>query len=501
MTARRGSRSPAFAFLAAYALLLLAWSFASPPFAAPDEAAHFIRAVGIANGQLVGPHASIPLAPGSDPVRIAWLNELNHAVELPHGLSPVGWDCPWTDATVPATCQLTAPKHPPAGTQATYVGGYPPASYVLPGLAARVASEPGDGDRLARLASAAICVGLLGLALLLLWDGRSSLSLLGLVVAATPMVVFVCSTLNPSALEIAAGLAFGAAVIQLSRPPYGTTATWLGFGIGGALLALSRPTGAFWVVFLLVSGIAFGGIAVVRTAIRRRPLATAGACSAVLAGLILNGIWEKAYGADLTVSLHPFRSSVEGGAHQLRDVFAQEIGVFGHLEVSLPFLVYCVWWGLLFALLTIALLVATLRQRLVLLGSIAGVIVAPVALHVVVYRFTGFGLQGRHFLAIATMVPLLAGEIVLREHERLPGFGSRRLLLWFTGIAGLVQVVAWFVNARRFATGTGGPIWFVADALWAPPLGWWPWLLTALAAFPVFVLAARSASRAEGRAS
>ena len=84
---------------------------------------------------------------------------------------------------------------------------------------------------------------------------------------------------------------------------------------------------------------------------------------------------------------------------------------------------------------------------------------------------------------------------MLRDHERLPGLRSRRLLVWFAAVAGIVQVAAWLVNARRFATGIHGPAWFFPDALWAPPLGWWPWLLAAVAALPVLVLGARSASR------
>ena len=36
------------------ALMLAAWIGASRPFAPPDEAAHYLRALGLADGQLVG---------------------------------------------------------------------------------------------------------------------------------------------------------------------------------------------------------------------------------------------------------------------------------------------------------------------------------------------------------------------------------------------------------------------------------------------------------------
>ena len=37
-----------------YAMLVVAWIFGSPPFAAPDEWWHYMRAVSIGHGQLVG---------------------------------------------------------------------------------------------------------------------------------------------------------------------------------------------------------------------------------------------------------------------------------------------------------------------------------------------------------------------------------------------------------------------------------------------------------------
>ncbi len=488
---------PPAVFLIAYGLLLVAWSVGNPPFAGPDESAHYVRAVGLASGQLLGARTSFSLAsdPDRDPLRIAWKNQSARAYRLPQGLSPKGWNCKWTDATVPATCQLDAPARPAAATAKTYVGTYLPVPYLPSGLAARAASNPANADRLARLASAAVCAGLLGLALFLLWDGASGLSLLGPVVAATPMVVYVCSTVNPSALEIAAGLAFAAAVVRLSRPPYGSPAQWLAFAACGALLVLSRTTGPLWLAFLLITGGALGGVAAARAAVRRHRRAAVAACGAVLAALVLNRVWEAAYGAHLTVSLRPL-SSLSAGVDQLPPTFQQEIGVFDYLEIGMPFFAYVMWWALVCALVTIALLVGTLRQRLVLLGALAGAVIVPVLFYASVYRFTGFGLQGRYFLPIAVAVPVLAGEIVLREHESLVGLSARRLLLWFTSIAALVHLVAWLVNARRFATGLGGPAWFVPDAAWSPPLGWWPWLVAAAAAVPVFVLGAHSACRA-----
>ena len=50
MIAPRGPK----AVVAGYALLILAWVFSTPPFSGPDEWAHYLRAVGVSEGQVLG---------------------------------------------------------------------------------------------------------------------------------------------------------------------------------------------------------------------------------------------------------------------------------------------------------------------------------------------------------------------------------------------------------------------------------------------------------------
>jgi hypothetical protein len=86
------------------------------------------------------------------------------------------------------------------------------------------------------------------------------LSLLGLVVGTTPMVLFVASTLNSSALETTAGVACAAALLRLSRGrPEGWA--WLALAGSGVLLALSRTTGPLWIVLDVGLFVAFVGAA------------------------------------------------------------------------------------------------------------------------------------------------------------------------------------------------------------------------------------------------
>jgi hypothetical protein len=56
-----------------------------------------------------------------------------------------------------------------------------------------------------------------------------------------------------------------------------------------------------------------------------------------------------------------------------------------------------------------------------------------------------------------------------------------------------MQVWAWWINARRYAVGSGGPFWFVDRAQWSPPLGWAPWIAVLVCA--AVVLSAGLAAR------
>jgi hypothetical protein len=75
----------------------------------------------------------------------------------------------------------------------------------------------------------------------------------------------------------------------------------------------------------------------------------------------------------------------------------------------------------------------------------------------------------------------VAGEILVRRYHRLRALDAGQLFVPFALVGGFVQLVAWWTNARRFTVGIGGPRWFLPAAEWSPPLGWWPWLLLAIA--------------------
>jgi hypothetical protein len=45
-----------------------------------------------------------------------------------------------------------------------------------------------------------------------------------------------------------------------------------------------------------------------------------------------------------------------------------------------------------------------------------------------------------------------------------------------------VVLVGLYLNAKRYAVGLdSGRAWFVPEAQWAPPFGWYPWLVVTVA--------------------
>jgi hypothetical protein len=133
------------------------------------------------------------------------------------------------------------------------------------------------------------------------------------------------------------------------------------------------------------------------------------------------------------------------------------------------------------ALVVLAARLARGRERVVVLALAAGaLVVLPVALQSLSFRFTGFGLQARHFLGFAVAVPLLAGDIVTRHAMQLDARVRRVLPLAAGTVAGVVQFGAWWFYARRSAVGVDGPFAFLGKAEWTPWAGWGLWLAFAL---------------------
>jgi hypothetical protein len=144
------------------------------------------------------------------------------------------------------------------------------------------------------------------------------------------------------------------------------------------------------------------------------------------------------------------------------------IAMFGSIDLGMPWPTYYLWAAMLLAVVAIAFVVGSNRERLVLGGLILVCLALPAVLPAATLNQNGFGLQGRHVLAAVVTVPLLAGEIAFRNRAALPTF-------LLTACAGATQVGGVAIGGRNYgwlrsSGGTGGAF---------PWGGWMPWMFAA----------------------
>lgn len=497
--------APLVLLVAAYTALLAAWVVTNPPGAAPDEVNHYLRALAVGRGDVVGrPNPELgdppdmappPKSAGTDALRSSWVARGARLVRVPGGVGPTdGFACEGFDPTRTSRCQAGFTADPADADRLTTMGTVEPVPYLLPGLSTRLARGPVSGLLLARAAGAVLAALLLAGAAAVLWSW-SDVALAGLAVAVTPMVVFVGSALSGSGMEVAAAVCFFAAVLGIGLGPTGGRRTWAIAGASGAALASSRSLGPVWVL---------AGVAVVLAAVGVRPFWdkaraagrwAAGAAAAVALATVGTVAWEVAHqpGVDFDGAL--FRRQLGPGVGTLRGAGREAIGVFGNLDSHLPGSVYVLWTVLLVALVGAALVAGTNRQRAVLVALVAALPGTAVLVSAGIMGQNGFGLQGRHVLPFATLLPLFAGSVLAANSGALGRFVRRWALAAVAVPAAVVQGVAWYANARRYAVGSRGPVVFFGASEWSPPGGWEAWAVVVVLAVAAGVAAAVTAAR------
>jgi hypothetical protein len=476
-------RSPITLLGLGFALLAFAWMMSNQPFASPDEAAHYLRALNIANGHLLGPKLPYPLRPPTTPQQRAFVQGNARGVMVPARLSPPNTVCVNGRPDIRGSC-----------TELSYEGNFPPLPYLLPAVALDVSHDVSTASWLTRLAAALQSLAFLLLALALLWGGTAS-SIVGLAVAATPMVLFVSSILNPSGLEIASSIAFVASVLRITRDPVRVARwCWIALAASGAVAILAWPLGlAFAAGYLVLSALLLG-----RDGLRElygkggRELRVSATVLSIAAAVAV--VYSRVSGlGEGRFSISPIGSGIRAGLDQLVYVLKDSVGHFGSLTVALPLAAYWIWWLIIVALVLVALAVGAVKERVLMLVVVLASLAFPVLFYAWFVRFTGFGLQGRELLPGLIGVPMLAGEIVHRHRAAIAGRILQPVIAAVLLIIALFQGYAWWYNARTTA-GAPGTIRFYAHATYAPPLGWGPWI--AFAAAGVLAIVSFAATQA-----
>lgn len=452
----------------AYLLIAVCLMFSTPPGASPDEAAHYIRALGVGRGQVV--LDDVPPKPPAPqfPVQIAWMQEQSGVVRAPEKLAPIAFEC-WAFPFYVGTCWESDP--PTSGktvTFETYVGTYPPAAYVLPGLLMRATDDPTTALMLGRAGVLLISLLLLGLAVLVLHDRSNPRSLAGVLLSVSPMVLAMGAALTSSGVEIASAICFMACLLRLTRAnPPGWV--WFAAAFSGAVLAVARDLGPAWVALELGLAAIFVGFRPLRSiwSSGGRRARIFAAVTVVAIGVAL--VWRAVEAAQPDLSQLRLGGLTFGEAGGL---IRQVVGVFGPLDALMPETAYRVWGAMVLAVVVTAFVSGNLWQRLSLGLAIAATVVMAVALEAV-QNIYDFGVQARHILPAAVCITLIAGEIVARA-DRPRWLSSRFLVPVLAVVAAAIHLTAWHTIGRRFSK-ENAPIVFFTDPAWAPPGGWILW--------------------------
>jgi hypothetical protein len=482
--------SPRRAWWTSFVLVMILsglWAVANPPFAAPDEPEHVIRADALDHGQLTGSHPSRQQAEQFRD-RSDYLIVRAPAI---YGVAANATRCFAHRPFQSAACfRFDGPTED--GDVGTYVARHPPAYYAVVGTVSLV-GRPGSGTVYAmRFLGSLMTAAFVATAITALRRSAASrLLAVGVAIAITPMVLFVSSTVNPSAPEIAASLAFwvcGLVLLGQARDRVDTRLV-TAMGVAGIVLALSRQLGPLWLGLIILTMLAIGNRAALRTLARSNWARGWGAL--VVASCVVQMGWDVIVKPlDVTRSGHA--PSDIGTSEIVRLTLGQTairyhemIGWFGWLDTPSPSLTWIPWTIVLGVLLLAAVLWATRRQIPVLCGLVAAAIVVPVVIESATYSDAGtFTWQGRYTLPLAVGVPILTG-FVLASTARGRELLTPRLMVVVGVVFVGAHMLAFGQNLRRYTVGYYGDIQFWKSPSWSPPVS--PLLL--VIAFAIVVVA------------
>lgn len=465
-------------FVLPYLLLGVVWVFANPAGAAPDENDHLVKALGLARLDIGAPG---PPAAADAPLGDVRNASIARIVQIPARLDPSGLVCFQFRPDVTAACQAAGVR---AGDEQvavrTTLGSYPPFLYPVLGAVARLGSTASEAILLGRLTVLLLSVPLLWLACRQLVRWLRPPALLGVSVGVTPMAVFCLGVLGTSSFEILGALCWAAVVTTYRGRPecLDDAATWWTLLIGGVALVLSRQLGIVTLGVLAVLLLALGAWRPVLSALRARHWLPWASVALLTVACLAVGVWEV--GFDHPVLLGPWLS-VDGArafVGVLPQLVQEGVGRFGWLDVRPPDAVNLVWFAAVAGLLVAGLVRGDRRDRVVLTSLLSVGLLVCVATYTRVFWSIGAGLQGRHVIPLLLVLPLWAGAVLAGRVPRwLVGTGC--VALPGVLLAGLL------LNAQRYAVGLDparGLWWWLPDAQWSPPLGWWPWLALSVAA-------------------
>lgn len=466
---RRVRRTFGVAFLLLMGLSTV-WNLAVPRVSAPDESSHLPRAAAVVRGELTGHGPSV--APSNQTRTMS--KGLYLYIDVPQSyqsafLAPV---CFAFDVNHPAGCE---PQFSTSGRSvpfSTYVARYQPVYYLLVGAPTLVLSSQ-IGSYAVRFLSSVICDLFLAFAFTLaIAFFRNKWMAVGLILAVSPMVLYLSAVVNPSALEVSTAVCFWTvlASITLSQdhrlPRY--QLGWL--AASGALLATARPSSPGWIL-VAVACMSFVFFRDGRWRHLLRASSSRVAIVIIGVGTIFSLGWTSVEHATLTfitpLAHGGINEILRGAAGNATDYLQEAIGIFG-LDARVPEIVVFIWVGLLGSLVLAAYARTDRAGRRSLMLVLLSVLLVPsltVAAIAPTHGYIGFG---RYFLPLYVGLPIFAGAIMPASDEDRDRHRIRPVIV----AVAFCQLLAFYWCVHRYLVGDQGSLSPLAQppGVWHPPL-------------------------------
>lgn len=450
-------------------VLMSAWAFYVPAMAAADEPAHMWKAVATVRGQVVNPEIL-----GTREVVIPemyrdaqdFMCNAFHP-DVPESICDVSKV--FTQETPEGVRQVVSPA---ALYNPLYYGiiGWPS---LLPDNLVNI--------YLMRLISVTISALFFAAGFRALRQAdMPALSMVAATAVVTPSAVFLCSVINPQALEISAAFALWCQLLLVIRKPAPELLgrrMWL-LAFITVMFANSRGLSPFFLALIVISCIALQPWRFTWRVIKDRrswlPILVAflGTVAASAWVLVTNGL-EGGGGPDAAPELL-FRRVFKGTLYSTDTYIQQIVGTFGWMDTVMP-----MWWVIMFSVAFVAsmLLVWTVgswRERTVALGTgLVFCVLVPAVLHGREARVIGWMWQGRYIFPVLIGLPVLVAFVLQARlsHRRIP-MGRRLLLSWallfvVTHVAGLI------ITMHRYINGIYGSWRYITKDSWLPPVPLW----------------------------
>ena len=450
-------------------VLMSAWAFYVPAMAAADEPAHMWKAVATVRGQVVNPEIL-----GTREVVIPemyrdaqdFMCNAFHP-DVPESICDVSKV--FTQETPEGVRQVVSPA-----------ALYNPLYYGIIGWPSLLPDNLVNID-LMRLISVTISALFFAAGFRALRQAdMPALSMVAATAVVTPSAVFLCSVINPQALEISAAFALWCQLLLVIRKPAPELLgrrMWL-LAFITVMFANSRGLSPFFLALIVISCIALQPWRFTWRVIKDRrswlPIMVAflGTVAASAWVLVTNGL-EGGGGPDAAPELL-FRRVFKGTLYSTDTYIQQIVGTFGWMDTVVP-----MWWVIMFSVAFVAsmLLVWTVgswRERTVALGTgLVFCVLVPAVLHGREARVIGWMWQGRYIFPVLIGLPVLVAFVLQARlsHRRIP-MGRRLLLSWallfvVTHVAGLI------ITMHRYINGIYGSWRYITKDSWLPPVPLW----------------------------